>query len=206
MLLDFNNIVTKYNMKINGVLHIGAHYGEEHGLYRFNDIENIVYFEPLKNNFEVLKSRVENDAILYNIALSQENKEVEMFVETANNGQSSSILEPVLHLSQYPGIVFNKKETVQMKRLDDIFESLDKIYNFINIDVQGYELEVFKGAKKTLEKIDYIITEINRDEVYKNCAKIDELCEFLSEFGFVLVEQIWNGGTWGDGLFIKVNK
>jgi hypothetical protein len=73
----------------------------------------------------------------------------------------------------------------------------------INIDVQGYELEVFKGAEKTLEHIDYIISEINRDDVYKNCAKINELQFFLSRFGFKLVEENWLGGIWGDGFFIK---
>jgi len=97
-------------MKINGVLHIGAHYGEEHSLYKMNNINKIVYFEPLKSNFEVLKSNVVDDSILYNIALGQEEKEIEMFVETANNGQSSSILEPVLHLNQYPHINKNLRK------------------------------------------------------------------------------------------------
>ncbi len=203
MLLDFNHLVIKYNMKINGVLHIGAHYGEEHSLYKMNNINKIVYFEPLKSNFEVLKSNVVDDSILYNIALGQEEKEIEMFVETANNGQSSSILEPVLHLNQYPHITFDSKENVMMKRLDDVIDNSNGEYNFINIDVQGYELEVFKGSTKTLENVDYIIAEINRDEVYKNCAKINELSEFLGNYGFVLVEESWDGGTWGDGLFVK---
>jgi FkbM family methyltransferase len=206
MLLDFNSIVRKYNMKISGVLHIGAHYGEEHSLYKMNNINKIVYFEPLKNNFQVLESKVGGDATLYNIALGQEEKEIEMFVETANNGQSSSILEPVLHLVQYPGILFNDRETVQMKRLDDVIDNSNSEYNFINIDVQGYELEVFKGSTKTLENIDYIIAEINRDEVYKNCAKVNELCEFLGQYGFDLVEENWvdyGKGDWGDGLFVK---
>jgi FkbM family methyltransferase len=206
MLLDFNGILRKYNMEINGVLHIGAHYGEEHSLYKMNNINKIVYFEPLKNNFQVLESKVGSDATLYNIALGAEEKEIEMFVETANNGQSSSILEPALHLVQYPGIVFHDREMVQMKRLDDVIDNSNKEYNFINIDVQGYELEVFKGATETLKNVDYIIAEINRDEVYKNCAKIDELCQFLGQFGFVFVEQNWVGGTWGDGLFVKKNK
>jgi hypothetical protein len=29
MLLDFNYLKNKYNLKINGILHIGAHFGEE---------------------------------------------------------------------------------------------------------------------------------------------------------------------------------
>ena len=37
----------------------------------------------------------------------------------------------------------------------------------INMDVQGYELEVLKGATKTLEQVDYVYCEVNRDEVYE---------------------------------------
>lgn len=203
MILDFNNCISKYNMQIKGVIHIGAHYGEEHNLYKINNINKIVYFEPLSDNFRVLESRIGKEATLYKLALGSEEKEIEMYVESANNGQSSSILEPVIHLIQYPSIVFDKKEVVMMKRLDDVIDNSDGDYNLINIDVQGYELEVFRGSIKTLENIDYIIAEINRDEVYKNCAKIHELTSFLGNFGFQLVEENWIGGTWGDGLFIK---
>lgn len=202
MLLDFNSLIEKYQMKITGVIHIGAHHGQEHTLYKNNKIENVVYFEPLKSNFDILKNNVGEDAILFNFALGNEEKEIEMFVETANMGQSSSILEPALHTKQYPHIVFDKKETVNMRKLDNVEIEFNK-YNFINIDVQGYELEVFKGSTNTLKYIDYIIAEINRDELYKNCSQIEELKTFLSEYNFELVEEAWIGGNWGDGLFIK---
>jgi len=107
-------------------------------------------------------------------------------------------------LLQYPHIVFNEREEVQMKRLDDIGIDVSQ-YNLINIDVQGYELEVLKGSEKFLNNIDYIISEINRDEVYINCAKYNELINFLKPYGFELVEQSWDGITWGDGFFIKKN-
>ena len=140
-----------------------------------------------------------------NIALGNSNSLIKMNVETANSGQSSSILNPILHLTQYPHIKFETTEEVEMRRLDDLNIDLSN-FNFINIDVQGYELEVFKGAEKTLDKIDYIMSEINRDEVYENCARIEELVDFLTPYGFELVEQTWDGGTWGDGFFIKTKK
>ena len=202
MLLDFNRLVEKYQMDIRGVIHIGAHHGQEHYLYKQNNIKNVIYFEPLESNFKTLKNNIKDDAILYNFALGNDEKTIEMFVESDNQGQSSSILEPMLHTKQYPNIVFDKKEQVIMKKLDNFDCNLES-YNFINIDVQGYELEVFKGSSKTLNNIDYIIAEINRDELYKDCAKVDELKEFLGQYGFELVEESWDGGTWGDGLFIK---
>ena len=57
MILNLNYLINKYNMNIRGVLHIGAHHGEEHIIYKNNNINNIVYFEPLKSNFEILKNK-----------------------------------------------------------------------------------------------------------------------------------------------------
>jgi len=202
MLLNLNAIVNKYNMKINGVLHIGAHFGEENNAYNDLGIQRRIFFEPLSSNFKVLKNNIGENYTLMNIALGNDNKKISMNVETANNGQSSSILNPVLHLTQYPHIKFESTEEVEMKRLDDL--GIDLLgFNFINIDVQGYELEVFKGAEKTLHNIDYIMSEINRDELYQDCTRIEQLIDFLSPYGFELVEQTWDGGTWGDGFFIK---
>jgi FkbM family methyltransferase len=203
MIFDFNTLRNKYNFNINGVIHIGGHYGEEYELYNSLNVPSI-FFEPLSNNYNVLKSKVEHDPNIqtFQCALGNENKIVTMNVETANNGQSSSILKPKKHLEQYPHITFNSTEEVNMFRLDDIDLNLTQ-YNFLNIDVQGYELEVFKGAFETLKNINYIISEINRDEVYENCPHVDELDEYLSQFGFKRVETDWAGDTWGDALYIK---
>jgi FkbM family methyltransferase len=205
MLLDLITLVRKHEMKINGVLHIGAHFGEENNIYDRLNIKKRIFFEPISTNFTILKENIDDKFLLIKKALGNENKKIKMFVETANKGQSSSILEPELHLIQYPHIKFNHTEEVEMIRLDD-FEVDIQDYNFINIDVQGYELEVFKGAEKTLKNVDYIMSEINRAEVYKNCAKLQELIEYLKPYGFELVEQTWDGNTWGDGLFIKNKK
>lgn len=202
MLLDFFNLIEKYNMNIKGVIHIGAHFGQENEIYNKANIQNRVFFEPIKSTFARLKENVGEKYQTFNIALGNENKNVFMFVETANSGQSSSVLKPIKHLEQYPHITFNNKEEVSMKRLDDINLQLDN-FNCINIDVQGFEIEVFKGAVKTLEKIDYIFTEVNRDELYENCTQVTDLSNFLKGFGFELVEENWVGGTWGDGLYIK---
>lgn len=202
MLLNLENLIKKHNLEIKGVLHIGAHFGEENSVYEKIGIENRIFFEPLESNFEILKKNVSEKYQIVKKALGNETKKVTMYVETANQGQSSSVLEPHIHLKQYPHITFDDRKEVEMIKLDE-FEFDVKKYNFINIDVQGYELEVFKGGKKVLESIDYIMCEINRDEVYKNCTKIDELKNFLSTFGFELVEETWDGYTWGDGFFIK---
>lgn len=201
MILNLSELKNKYAMQINGVIHIGAHFGEEHQTYKTLGIDNIVYFEPVKKTFNILSERVK-DATLYNYALGNENKMIEMFIEEADAYGCSSILKPS---SNYSNVAFSPNELVEMKRLDDFnFTG----YNFLNIDVQGYEYEVLKGSQKTLENVDYIICEINRETTdkqldYIGATTINKIIELLSPYGFELLEQNWAGISWGDGLFVK---
>jgi len=72
------------------------------------------------------------------------------------------------------------------------------------MDTQGYELEVLRGAKRTLEKIEYIYTEVNQDEVYENNAMIGDLDLFLNDFDMERVATGWHGSqTWGDAFYVK---
>ena len=204
MILNLNELYRKYNMNISGVIHIGAHFGEEQNEYKLLGINKIIYFEPVKKTFNKLKEKIGDDAVLFNYALGNENKEIEMYVEEADAYGCSSILKPS---DNYKNVKFNYGEIVQMKRLDDIEFDFTN-YNFMNIDVQGYELEVLKGSIEILKYINYIMCEINRFILekpleYVNCTEIFELSEYLSKFGFVLVEQNWAGISWGDGFFIK---
>jgi FkbM family methyltransferase len=212
MLFNLNNLIQKYEAKINGVIQIGAHYGGEIDLFLENGIKNIVCFEPVPSTFEILKRNAFNKAHAINLALGNENKKIEMNIETANDGQSSSILNPALHLIQYPHITFNSKIEVQMVRLDDFIKNSDKqvlkinpfSYNFISLDVQGYELEVLKGSKETLNHIDYILCEVNRDIVYHGCPMVNELDDYLKKYNFKRVETTWDGNTWGDAFYLKM--
>ena len=193
-------------LDIKGCIHIGAHEGQEYPLYKQLGISNLIFYEALPDNFAKLKQNVSNDfwVDIRNIALGNTNGTIEMHLE--DRGLSSSVLKPKHHLEQYPQIKFEETETVQITRLDD--EEFDRsTYNFINIDVQGYELEVFKGAEETLKHIDLILTEINKEEMYEGCALIGEMDEYMSERGFQRIATYWqqDGETWGDGLYLRTS-
>lgn len=210
MLLDFNYLKNKYNLKIDGVIHIGAHQGQEISLYKENKINNIICFEPVPSNFYILEQLNSGKCDLFNLALGNKNTKISINLETNNNGQSCSVLNPKIHLLQYPHIKFNSKVEINMMKLDDVMtvyysnsSNKNKKFNFINIDVQGYELEVFKGASEILKSIDYIIAEVNKDYVYENCALVDEIDNFLNIYDFKRVETSWEGITWGDAFYVK---
>ena len=95
---------------------------------------------------------------------------------------------------------------LRSKRISTIFSengiSFDN-YNFVNIDLQGYELPAIKGFGDAISKMDYIYTEVNTGEVYKGCTKIEELDEYLGGYGFTRVETEMTDAEWGDSFYMK---
>lgn len=200
MLFNFCSLKTQYNLKIHGVIHVGGHWGEEIASYIANGIEQIAIFEPLPENVTRLKAeagKYQKNISVYETALGAITGQHLMHV-SSNNALSSSLLLPKKHLSQYPDVVFNSQTIVNISTLDSF--QLNG-FNFLNMDVQGYELEVLKGSENTLKGIDYIYTEVNRDELYENNAFIEEIDNFLDNYTRVATD--WSGNTWGDALYIK---
>ena len=206
MLIKLDKIIEQFDLDIRGVLHIGAHYGQEYKDYARHGVDNMIFFEPVKATFEKLLTVLPKKPNIYtlNIALGNETGYKEMFLETDNRGQSCSLLEPGTHLTLHPHISFHGKEIVKIYKLDNIAFNRDN-YNMINIDVQGFELEVFRGAVDTLNTIDYIYTEINKE----GCCHVSELDGFLGDYGFMRVLTKYPDRTtqekypWGDALYLK---
>lgn len=207
MLIDYFYLKQKYNVNATGIIHIGGHHGEELDAYnKDGDIKHVVLFEADPDNYKILKQKVESLVTTKNIIPIQKGLgpftcEMTLYKEEANNGQSNSVLKPKIHTHQYPGIVFDREIKIKIDPLDKYECSPD--LNFINIDIQGFELEALRGAKKTLKNVKWILSEVNRDEVYENCAHVDEIDEFLAKFGFSRKETNWAGQTWGDAFYVK---
>jgi len=202
MLLSFTQLRKKYSMDIKGIIHVGAHYGEEIEEYVNNGIQEIILFEPLSECFDVLQRKIfDLNANIegHQIALGSSSGIAEMYISD-NQMQSSSILKPKVHLTHHPHVKFNGTEEVEVDMLDN-FDTKD--YNFLNMDVQGYELEVLKGGTETLKHVDYVYCEVNRDELYEGNAYIHDIDDFLSKYDMIRVETNWEGDLWGDALYIK---
>lgn len=204
MLVDLPKIIENFDVPVKGVFHVGAHYGQEIQVYSQLNIKNVVMFEPSFKNFEVLKRKLsETSALLVNLGLSSSECSAKLYVETANEGMSNSLHVPHVHTSQYPHIKFEDVETVNLTTLDTWLQSNPNDANIMTIDVQGHELEVLLGSQNSLKNIDLIICEVNRDELYKDCAYVTEIDILLRYHGFRRVATNWIGKTWGDAAYLK---
>lgn len=204
--MNFEYLSNKYGFKPNGVIHIGAHLMEERKEYLAIGVQDIIWVEANPKIYENIKTSNESEKeLFFNYAISDKSDQLIEFNIT-NNNQSSSILELDRHKIYHPEIFVSDKISVMSKTIDDLFESqgLDASkYNLMNIDIQGAEYLAFLGAKKTLEKIDFIHSEVNAGTLYKDCGLISDIDELLSKYGFSRVETDMSPWEWGDAFYIK---
>ena len=203
--LNFNQVKKTYDIRAKKIAYIGANEGQELEdlVSTFNNSE-IHLFEPQVEPFKKLLKKYDNwkNLNFYNFGLGSEKKEVELYVNSNNNNMSSSVLKPKEHLRYHPSIEFGGKEVIKIEKFSNL--NIQDI-NFLNIDVQGYELEVLRGFGDCLMDVDYIICEVNRKELYENCVLIGELDNYLKSYNLLRVQTKWYEKTipWGDAFYIR---
>lgn len=203
MLIPFLKLFDKYNLNITGILHVGAHECEE-----IHDYENkiprskILWVEAIPGKVTYCTNSFEN-LLIENAVVSDKQDDVVTFHVT-NNGQSSSLLELGEHKLYYPHIYFVYEFEAKTKRLDNLLEKYDTVYNFLNMDIQGTELLALKGLGKYLDNFDYIYTEVNTSEIYLGCAKLSDIDDFLQKHNFKRAELSLTDANWGDAFYIKI--
>ena len=117
MLLDYKNLVEKYNMNVTGVIHIGGHHGSEYDLYKsYDSIQHILFFEPDIDSYKILCEKVDGDdkVICVNKALGPFRGKTTFHRSKDNLGQSNSLMKPELHARQYPHIVFTEEVEIKI--------------------------------------------------------------------------------------------
>lgn len=206
------------DIKLDGVIHVGAHRGEEIFDYEKLEVKKIIWIEPNPEVFEELQIALERaDSFIeshgFCVAASDvDSEEVDFHVcygpdagFMRGNKGCSSLLQPQSKMKEW------HKQTIKVEtcKLDTLIEKNG--FNFsefqlLDMDTQGAELMVLSGAHKLLENIKYVATEATwNNPEYVGCAQFDELKQKLFEYGFEMVELFEHTSDWGDALFVKNN-
>lgn len=204
--------LNKYLKDRKGAIHIGANDGGERDWYVDNGFRPVLWFEP---NYSIYKNLCNNISLpKYNMHFPF-NRGVHDTMNKAilhvsnNNGESSSILPFGLHSEYYPKIKYINDIEINLIRMDDFFNTEPfniNDFNFLNIDVQGCELNVIRSFGQDISKLDYIYTEVNTAEVYEGCSLLKDIDLYLNSFGFIRVETKMTKNQWGDAFYINTLK
>jgi FkbM family methyltransferase len=207
MLIPLEQLQKDYSLKIDSVLHIGAHECEELDAYSQVGVksDSVIWLEA--NSKIVDKNVSRGIPNVYHAVVSDCVENVELHI--TNNMQSSSILPLEEHKREHPRVVVIETQAVttttiqELFQKTDIFKGLARFPNFVNLDIQGAEIKALKGFGDLLDKVDYIYTEVNTKYLYTNCALLDEMDDFLRLKGFerVVIKMTRHG--WGDAFYVR---
>lgn len=168
---------------------VGANYGQwSYVLHQVCGLRHVVMFEPQAACSERLIALRLDGAkkIFYPYALGD--SEGTLFLR--GGGASASMLEATgAQLSYFPGSVEpGESEPVTVRRLDAVYEK-DRlpVPDLIKIDVQGFELNVLRGAHTMLQNVRCLVVELSLRTFYEQQPKLSELLRFLEDNGFVMV-------------------
>jgi len=200
-------ILSKNNIVVKGVLHVGAHLCEESDFYystKYLELttNKVVWVDANPKLIEInIAKGISN---CYVAALDETEKECTFKI--TNNGQSSSLLDFGLHQQFYPHITVTETVSVITEKLSSFFirtKLCPQNYNFWNFDIQGSELAVFKGSPELLKYVDVIYTEVNTAEVYKDCGLLSQIDCILEENGLIRVKLEMTDNNWGDAIYVR---
>lgn len=156
---------------------IVADIGANHGIFTLNVLNNIktkeIYaIEPDSDNFEILKRRINSDSNvkLINAAISNCNGKVDIW-----DGNGDHATRNILGEKSFWGEkrIDRKRCTVDCATIDYIFsEKLNIQLDACKIDVEGAELLVLEGGKKTIPKMKCLFIECHTNETYSGIVKM----------------------------------
>lgn len=192
--------------KFNGVLHVGAHMGEERKDYIDAGIMKRVWIEGNPQIANTLAQVHANSDDLIICAVVSEFDGEDVNFNVASNGQSSSILPLKLHADIYRDIVYVGKYQTKSVSLKTILDEVDKeqILDLLNLDIQGVELRAIRGLGERIKQFKAIYAEVNTKELYEKCDMMEEMDVYLSSQGFEKIgfKMYFNDG-WGDALYVR---
>lgn len=159
-----------------------------HGLLDFFPESQIIAFEVDKKLCSELNEKSKSGLKYFPVALGQREEEC-TFYETTHP-MCCSLYKPNEELMRN----YHNLEVAMLKATSTITtDSLDNFVcknsiegvDFIKIDIQGAELDVFKGGVKALNDVVFIISEVEFISLYKDQPLFGDVCKHLSKQDFM---------------------
>ena len=201
-------LLKKYLPENPLIIDCGSHNGGDSvELARIFPLGKVYSFEAVPGIF---KSMVHNTRKYKNIfpqqlALGNRDGEAAFYVSAGKSDASSSLMAPKEHLVDQPGVTFNDKIIVPVKKLDTwaAETGIEKI-DFLWLDMQGFEYEMLKESHKILSSVKAIFTEVSLNETYEGVLLYKDLKPWMETKGFKpVIEIIPAGSHMGNVLFTR---
>ena len=140
----------------------------------------IVAIEPDPRHYESMKALTVNTSLNFlAVAVGRQDTTLPFYV--SNTPYSSSLKLPTDALfDKWPEISFSEVAQVEVRSLDSILGSSELEWiDLVWADVQGAELDLIAGAKKSLSRTRYFYSEYSPERYYEDAPTLRELGKAL---------------------------
>ncbi len=171
------------------VLDVGANAGQFAGEMRPRFPRATFHcFEPTPTAFDQLSqwAATQQRVIPVQRALGDQPGSLEMNVHEEHNTSSSLLPTTALCETIWPYTAAQRKVTIEVQCLDEYVAGLstpleDNI--LLKLDVQGYEIQVLRGAPSLLRRVRACICEISLDHLYEGQSRFMDILEAMNNAG-----------------------
>ncbi len=178
--------------EINCVIDVGANRGQSASLLRQLGYQGfIVSFEPVPEAYRELRQKFENDARWRGFELALAARDgVKAFHVAHGDAQASSFLPFNERGPRRWGHDHTVRETMDLetRRLDGLWdactEGIETPRVLLKMDCQGFDLEVFEGAKGKLGHIVAIQSELALEQFYDGMTHFSDAVRKYEDEGF----------------------
>jgi FkbM family methyltransferase len=175
------------SLKLATVIDVGAYVGAFSFAMRMILPEIQIYcFDPLEENILSIHKNLGKWGRIktFQSALGDQKGTIQFNVNDFR--ASSSILEmDARHRQAFPETSHTTKLDVPIARLDDFLSEMKiKRPLYLKVDVQGFELNVLRGATKILPLVDFLQLEVTFKMLYKKQPLFEDIYDYLHSRGF----------------------
>ena len=207
---SLDEICPRHQIAPRGIIHVGAHHGEERDAYRRLGIREVIWIEADPQHLSPLQAHVAYDLghRVIGACLSDADGPAAPFYRTNNRGESSSLLPLGTHRRHFRNIEVVGEiplETVKFATLARKHQLTLDDFDFLVLDVQGAELMVLRGFGDQLERFTGIYLEVNVEDLYQGCALLADIDAYLQRFGLVRRETLLTDKCYGDALYLRAD-
>ena len=190
--------IIKYlrNYKIKYFIDVGSHKGEFLSYLLKLKYRKIYCFEAQKKIFDILyiKYKKNKKIKFFNVGLSNKKSVKTFYVNKVSSSSTFSKYKKTF-FSEFKKFILNsdnfyeKKYLIKTQKLDVFFQRENIENVFLKIDVEGFELNVLKGAKNLIsKKTKLILVEKHFFQLYKKYSP-DSVDQFLKKNNFRLIKK-----------------
>ncbi len=183
------------NLNFDKYVDIGTHEGEllEHILKLKK--KKIFCVEPQLSLYKALKKKFKR-AKIFNCALDKKISKKYFFINKLDGTSTLSKFNEDSFFLKFKNLIlmqknnFEKKTKIKTSTMDTLFKNISLNKSFLKIDVEGYEINVLKGARKKLKEVSFVLIEHQFGNHYKNVnfALVDK---YLKDNNFRVIKDFY---------------